>query len=284
MAKRRAIDFLCNHFTPESIRKNYSENEEEAARFEQVGLTGNLKELDPKAFMDKMTDLGVEYLLVPSIVTWSYWQNHPVEHTTVEEVISLRKMFPKRVFGLYGIDPRKRMDGVRELEMCVKEHDFRGVHLHPHGFGHPPNHSWYFPYYAKCEELGVAVVISMGHTIDLMPIENGRPIHLDEIALYFPRLQIVCGHTGWPWIEEAIAVAWKHPNVHIGTSAYKPRYWDPKMVHFLNSFGRGKVMWGTDYPLIQHEEALEQIDNLKLRDESREALLFGTAAKVFKLG
>ncbi len=283
MAKRKAIDILCNHFTPESIRKNVSENPEEAARFEQVGVLSKVRELSPDAFMAHMDELGVEYLLVPSIVTWSYWENHPVERTTVEEVTSLREMYPKRIFGLYGVDPRTRMAGVRELEMCVREHDFRGIHIHPHGFGHPPSHKYYFPFYAKCQELGIAVVVSMGHTLDLMPIENGRPVHLDEVALYFPDLPIVITHTGWPWVEEAIAVAWKHPNVYIGTSAYKPRYWKPEMVHFLNSFGRGKVMWGSDFPLIQHEEALDQIDALKIRDEARSALIYDTAAKVFKL-
>jgi hypothetical protein len=278
----RAIDILCNHFTPESIRKNYSHNVEEAARFEQVGLTGNLKEIGPDAFVKQMAGLGIEKLLVPSIVTWSYWNNHPVEHTTVDEVIELRRAYPKLVYGLYGVDPRKRMDGVRELERCVREHDFRGIHIHPHGFGWPPSHKYYFPYYAKCQELGIVVVISMGHTLDLMPIENGRPIHLDEIALYFPDLPIVCTHTGWPWVEEAIAVAWKHPNVYIGTSAYKPKYWKKEMVHFMNSFGQGKVMWGTDYPLVHHDEGLKQIEELGLRDSAKQKLLYDTAAKLFK--
>ena len=78
----------------------------------------------------------------------------------------------------------------------------------------------------------------------------------------FPELRLIGGHTGWPWTEELIAMAWKHPNVYIAVSGHSPKYWDPKLVSFLNARRRGigKVMWGTDHPLILHEEGLAQID------------------------
>ena len=42
-------------------------------------------------------------------------------------------------------------------------------------------------------------------------------------------------------------------------------------------------MYGTDYPLITHEEGLTQIDAMDLKHEARVALLHDTAVKVFKL-
>jgi predicted TIM-barrel fold metal-dependent hydrolase len=42
-------------------------------------------------------------------------------------------------------------------------------------------------------------------------------------------------------------------------------------------------MWGTDHPLILHEESLAQIDAMDLKPEARRALLHDTAARVFKL-
>jgi predicted TIM-barrel fold metal-dependent hydrolase len=120
--------------------------------------------------------------------------------------------------------------------------------------------------------------------MDDMPIDAGRPSHIDEIALYFPELPIVIAHTGWPWVEEAIAVVSKHPNVYLGTSAHSPKYWKPEMVQFLNSRrGRGKVLFGTDYPIVTHAEAIKQIEELGLREESKQALLHDVAAKLFKL-
>ncbi|AEJ12958.1 amidohydrolase 2 [Pseudomonas putida S16] len=174
------------------------------------------------------------------------------------------------------------LDGVRHLEKAVREYGFIGIHVHPHGFDLGPDHAFYFPYYAKCVELGIPAVFSMGHTLDFMPIENGRPARLDKIALYFPELTIVCTHTGWPWVEEAIALASKHPNVYLGTSAYAPKYWKPEMVKFINSWGQDKVLWGSDFPLVKHDEALQQVEELGLKEAAKEKLLWKNAEKIFK--
>ena len=147
----------------------------------------------------------------------------------------------------------------------------------------PPDHAYYFPFYAGCAELGVPVVLSMGHTLDLLPIETGRPVHLDKVALYFPDLKIVCTHTAWPWVEETIALASKHPNVYMGTSAYAPKYWPPELVLFIDTRGRDKVMWGTDYPLIMHARSLAEADALGLREEAKRNLLRENAVRVFGL-
>ncbi len=276
-----AIDSLSGHFTPENIDRNFLSNEEELSRFAQVGRARTLRGYSPADFMARMDEIGVDKLLICAILTWSYHNQRPLEHTTPEEVIETAALYPDRLYGLCGINPMKGVAGVKALEKLVKEHGFKGLHLHPHGFGLPPDHAYYFPYYAKCEELGVAAVISMGHTLDFMPIEHGRPYHLDKIALYFPNLAIVCAHTGWPWVEEAIALAWKHPNVFIGTSAYAPKYWPPELVKFINSRGQDKVMWGTDYPLIDHRESLEQVRALGLKPLAEAKLLRENAARVF---
>ncbi len=278
-----AIDILCNLFTPASVRKNYSENEEEASRFAQVGRTDNLIGYEPADFIARMDGLGIDKALICAIITWSYRGQHPIEQTSVEEVVEVTDQYPDRLFGLYGVNPMTAMAGVAELERAVVEHRFKGVHIHPHGFDMAPDHAYYFPFYAKCQELGVPVVVSMGHTLDIMPIENGRPARLDRAAIYFPDLAFVLTHTGWPWVEEAIAMAWKHPNVFLGTSAYAPKYWKPEMVKFINSHGQDKVMWGTDFPLIDHAESLEQIDALGLRETSKAKLLHDNAARVFGL-
>ena len=278
-----AIDILCNLFTPESVRKNYLENEEEAGRFAQIGRTKNLVGYEPADFIARMDELGMSKALICAIITWSYRGQHPLEPTTVEEVVEVSDLYPDRLFGLYGVNPMTAMEGVAGLERAVKEHRFKGIHIHPHGFDMAPDHAYYFPFYAKCQELGVPVVISMGHSLDIMPVENGRPIRIDRAAIYFPDLAFVLTHTGWPWVEEAIAMAWKHPNVFLGTSAYAPKYWKPEMVKFINSHGQDKVMWGTDFPLIDHAESLGQIDALGLRDSSKAKLLHDNAARVFGL-
>jgi predicted TIM-barrel fold metal-dependent hydrolase len=53
---------------------------------------------------------------------------------------------------------------------------------------------------------------------------------------------------GYPWTDEMIAVAWKHENVHIDTLAYLRRDYPPQLLHFLESDGRDKVLFGANCP------------------------------------
>lgn len=116
-----------------------------------------------------------------------------------------------------------------------------------------------------------------------MPSEVGRPIYLDQVALDFPDLAIVAGHIGYPWTDEAIAVATKHSNVYIDTSAYTVRRHPRQMVEFMRGHGAAKVLFGTNYPMITPDKALEGIDECGLSSDAKALFLAGNAARAFKL-
>jgi predicted TIM-barrel fold metal-dependent hydrolase len=117
-----------------------------------------------------------------------------------------------------------------------------------------------------------------------MPSETGRPVpYLDEVALTFPELRIVGGHIGHPWTDEMIGVAWKHDNVFIDTSAYLPRYYPPQLVHYIKTYGRDKVLFGTNFPQLSFERATAQIGSLELPPEALAKFLHQNAERVFKL-
>jgi predicted TIM-barrel fold metal-dependent hydrolase len=80
-----------------------------------------------------------------------------------------------------------------------------------------------------------------------------------------------------------ISVAWKHPNVYIGSDAYAPKYWKPEFVHFIDSWGQDKVLFGTDFPIVDFERATRDIAELPLRAESREKLLWKNTARLYGL-
>ena len=88
------------------------------------------------------------------------------------------------------------MSAVRELETAVKEWGFAGASAFM-WLGHSLNHRDLFPFYAKCLELDIPIVLQSGHSAEQhVPSEMGIPIHLDDVALYFPDLRIVASHTG----------------------------------------------------------------------------------------
>ena len=186
-----------------------------------------------------------------------------------DEVASFVAAAPQRLHGVASVDLRRPVAAVRELRRAVGELGFRGLRLLPWLWELPPDDRRYYPLYAECVELGVPFCLQVGHAGPLRPSAPGRPIpHLDHIALDFPELVIVAGHIGYPWIDETIALATKYENVHIDTSAYKPRRYPAQLVEFLRGHGRRKVLFGSNYPMIQPAACLSQLDHLALDEEA----------------
>ncbi|WP_422005508.1 amidohydrolase family protein [Pyruvatibacter mobilis] len=200
-----------------------------------------------------------------------------------DEVAGFVAEAPDRLVGVGSVDISRPMDAVREIRRCVRELGFRAIRVLPWLWEVPPTDRRFYPVYAACVEEGVPFCTQIGHTGPLMPSEVGRPIYLDQVALDFPELVIVGGHIGYPWTDEAIAVATKHENVYIDTSAYTARRYPDQLVAYLRGNGARKVMFGTNYPMFPPAAALKDLDALGLSDETRALFLGGNARRVFGL-
>lgn len=201
-----------------------------------------------------------------------------------DEVAALVERFPDRLVGIASVNLFKPMDAIRELRRCVNELAFKGLRIVQWLWNLPPTDRRYYPLYAECIELDIPVCLQVGHTGPLRPSEPGRPIpYIDEVAIEFPELRIVCGHIGYPWTTEMIAVATKHTNVFIDTSAYTARRYPLEFVNYLKGHGRNKVLFGTNYPMLTPAKCLEAFDELGFEDEVKEAFLHQNARRVFKL-
>ncbi len=202
-----------------------------------------------------------------------------------EEVAGWVAAHPGRFAGLAAVPLDRPMEGVRELRRCVTEHGFVGLRMLPWLWEVPPTDRRFYPLYAACVELGVPFCTQVGHTGPLRPSEPGRPIpYIDQIAIDFPELTIVGGHVGYPWTEEMVAVARKHENVYIDTSAYTSRRLPSELVAYMRTeSGSRKVLFGSNFPMIQPALALEGLDELGLDPAQRSRYLHENARRVFAL-
>jgi predicted TIM-barrel fold metal-dependent hydrolase len=189
-----------------------------------------------------------------------------------------------RLRGVAGADLSHPMRAIREVRRAVRELGFVAVRIVPWLWNLPPTDRLYYPLYSACVELAVPFCTQVGHTGPLRPSETGRPIpYIDQVALDFPELTIVCGHIGYPWTTEMIAVADKHENVYIDTSAYTARRYPGELVDYLRGRGRRKVLFGSNYPMITPAQALDHLDRLSLDEQARELFLAGNARRIFAL-
>jgi predicted TIM-barrel fold metal-dependent hydrolase len=194
---------------------------------------------------------------------------------------------PERFFALYGVDPTQGMRAVQELEHAVRDKGYLGAHGYPHWFELPPDHARWYPIYAKCCELDVPIQLQIGqshiYAADYPVRSVGRPITLDGVACDFPELKLIGIHVGIPWTDEAIAMAWKHRNVYLGCDAHSPRYWPASFVHFINTYGQDKVIFGTDFPVLGFERTRREIEELGLHEDAKRKLLRDNVARIYRL-
>jgi uncharacterized protein len=277
-----AVDLWVNLFTPEACHRVYYETDEMKGLVEWWHIEEIAKGMDTKAFVRILDEQGISKVVIPSTKMWSFKHHGPMYSIEVDEIAEVARQAPGRIYGAFGINPYEKMAGVRKLEAAVRDHNFVAAHVHPYGYALPLNAPDWYPFYAKCVELDIPVMMQVGHSAEFMPNAVARPILVDDIALYFPELRIVCCHMGWPWVEELIALAWKHENVSIATTAHAPKYWDAKFVQFANSRGKNKVMFGTDWPVITHERARKELQGLGLREEALRKMLYENALRVFQ--
>jgi hypothetical protein len=80
-----------------------------------------------------------------------------------------------------------------------------------------------------------------------------------------------------------IAMAWKHPNVYIGCDAHAPKHWPESFIKYLNTYGQDKVIFGTDFPVIDFKRAMDDIAGLEIRPEPLAKLLRHNVEKLYGL-
>jgi predicted TIM-barrel fold metal-dependent hydrolase len=179
-----------------------------------------------------------------------------------------------------GLDPRRGKEGLDELERAVKEKNCRGWKIYPPNGFYPDNEEFY-PYYELCAELDVPVVIHQGFTSRFKHIKYGQPVNIDSVAVDFPKLKIVLAHVGVPWVEEALTIAAKNPNVSVDVSGWQifaasstARIYsmiaDAKMLRVFPN----RMIWGSDFPLFEQvmplKKWMEFFVNLQMPDSMLE--------------
>ncbi len=277
------IDIVCNLYDPEAVRKGQTGID--SAFKKQIRMDrrmwGGVRVHD---YLKKMDRAGIERSLLIAVRAGDLNVRGSFE-LPYERVARICAKYPNRFSGLAGVDPSRGIGQLKDLDYAVSELGFVGAHLYPHWFGLAPNHAKYYPVYARCAELDIPIMMQIGHNLVYSRERRlpsvGRPITLDQVAIDFPELKLIGIHIGVPWTEEAISMAWKHENVYLGGDAYAPKHWPKQFVHYANSYGSHKVLFGTDWPVIDPERAVREVAELGMRPESHRRLMRENALAVF---
>ena len=178
--------------------------------------------------------------------------------------------------GYVTVNPGDGDNMALVVEEKVRERGAKGVNLQPFAYRVMANDERFYPLHAKCRELGVPLTIHSSIILsNNRSIAYGRPIVLDEIACDFPDLTIVANHGSWPWVNELVAVAWKHKNVYIAIGAVAPKYigtsgtgWETLLHYGNTALFSDRVLFAIDN-MIPSTEPCENSRTSRSRIRSR---------------
>lgn len=154
----------------------------------------------------------------------------------------------------------------------------------------------YYPFYELARQYHKPVAIHTGATAGNMGLlKYSHPLTLDEAATAFPDVQFVMCHFGNPWLADAAAVLDKNKNMAVDLSGIFEGYlglteffekrkdyltYFKVWLQYLDSYDR--VMYGTDWPLVNIPEYIQFIEHL-IPEKCWEKVFYDNAKRIYQL-
>lgn len=206
-----------------------------------------------------------------------------------ETVADFIRTHGPRFIGFAGVDPWQA-GTVAEFDHAICNLGLSGLNLQCFELKLRPDDERLFPFYEKAIELNVPVNIHCGINFSThTPMAIGRPEYIDNVMVRYPELRAVASPPGWPWVQELIGVAWRHPNLFIGVLAVRPKLLAKAHSGYeaLLQYGRTilkeKIIFGSAFPMMPVETALAELEALGLEEPVRQLWLHDNAARLLNL-
>jgi uncharacterized protein len=239
----------------------------------------------PKAFLKYLDANGVDRAVLinyvaPEVIGFTSAVNQFVAGYVKED--------PKRLIPCGSLHPRHSTNILADVEQLLRL-QIRMIKIHP-------PHQLLFPndylhgvteleiIYRAAEANGVPVMFHTGTSI-FPGARNkyGDPIHVDDVAIDFPKLKILLAHGGRPlWMETAFFLVRRHPNVFLDISGIPPKtllQYFPRLEQIAH-----KTLFGTDWPgpgVPDVKQNLDDFRGLPLRSEVQKQILTTTALEIW---
>lgn len=185
-----------------------------------------------------------------------------------------------------AVNPSNGMEEVRRIRAAHREHGLKALTYFP-AASLPQvaiNDKQMYLIYATAIDLDLPILVNAGVPGPRMPMHTQHVEHIDEVCWFFPELQFVMRHGAEPWVELAVKLMLKYPNLYYCTSAFAPKYYPQAIIDYANTRGADKVMYAGYFPAgLTLERIFRELDAVPFRDEVWPKFLRDNAVRVFKL-
>jgi predicted TIM-barrel fold metal-dependent hydrolase len=284
MASPRVFD--CHVHVPpwsvmkDPIRETFSRHWKDPERIRRAMA-------DPEGLLRLMDEEGIERA---ALINYPAPEVMGFDHSVNEWSGRFAARHRDRLVPVGSVHPRWDGDAGAETRRLVEGLGIGLIKIHPphqlvRANGYLDGDDALRAIYETAERLGVPVMIHTGTSV--FPGARNRyadPMPADDVAVDFPRLTIILAHAGRPlYMETAVFLARRHPNVHLDLSGIPPR----KLLEYLPRLEEmsGKCLWGTDFPspgVLSMRKNVEEFLELPLSEGARSRILFDNAAALIK--
>src|SRR6266705_1801084 len=239
----------------------------------------------PKAFLEHLDTAGIDRAalinyVAPEVIVFTHGENEFISDYVKED--------PKRLLSCGSLHPRHTTNIENDVGKLLRL-KIRMIKIHPpHQLLYPNDYlngvKELEVIYRAAEANGIPVMFHTGTSV-FPGARNkyGDPIHIDDVAVVFLRLNILLAHGGRPlWMDSAFFLLRRHKNVYLDISGIPPKT-------LLNYFPRleeiaGKTLFGTDWPgpgVPDIKQNLDDFRSLKLPAPVQEQILSKTALSIW---
>jgi predicted TIM-barrel fold metal-dependent hydrolase len=156
-------------------------------------------------------------------------------------------------------------------------------------------------YLFELEDVGCPAIFHSGDCLNSCKgakLKYAHPLHIDDVAVDFPKMNFIIAHMGYPWHRDAAQVCFKNQNVFSDISGFVYKNFEgedlPKFQKTLNEFldiaNSDKLLFGTDWPISSQASYIDALDwvatnttNKKAREIFSPQNLSQNVKKAFKL-
>lgn len=206
-----------------------------------------------------------------------------------EEIRAIMDAVPGRFIGFASVDPRE--DGADDrLAHAFDELGLMGLKLNLSHLKMYPDDRRLDKLFAMCQARNLPVMLHSGFSWEPdAPSKYGRPILYEDVAIEYPDLRFCLAHLGWPWVDEAMMLLLKYPNVYTDTSTvfmdsptnyYEQIFMKNMAPGWLQNNLMDKVMYGSNLPRFRQVRVKAGLEHLDIRRDVLDKILGGNA-KVF---
>ena len=148
----------------------------------------------------------------------------------------------------------------------------------------PINDKKWYPIYAACVELDIPFCPCAGVPGPRVPAEPQKVEHIDEVCWFFPELKLVMKHGAEPWVDLAVKLMIKYPNLYYMTSAFAPKHYPEAIIDYANTRGSGEILYAGYFPMaLSLDRIFSDMERVPFKDEVWPKFLHQNAERVFKL-